>query len=390
MGYKGKDHGPAAPLNYEGQQHQQLQQQYHQQLQQQYHPHYQDGAGQNLLQQPSSSANDQNGGNQNSGSNVGKATSKAGAYGGSELGSMLGGAVGPPIIGNIIGNLVGEKVGEKAIRETGMDEAMGKAGDKLSGVIGRERVEKIPEITLTALGYSENEECVCCPCLTASQVLLFIAIPFFFFNFYKLGIGISYESGCLLEGYVYNSTDNVTEIYPCEFGYHYMVVSSAVWLAILPFWICGLFGNCWRQCCCCCCDPIVLCATASDFLQKCCCECGNFKVCEILWLAHCSFHIIWSFLALSWWIGLESNTSLIHDRNEVNDWEIPRSFIDTVIASIFLDFILAGSELFHRIRVKQRQMCGNTDQVENVEVSTMNPDIQIHSTQPASTQMTYK
>ena len=28
------------------------------------------------------------------------------------------------------------------------------------------------EITLTALGYSEHEECVCCPCLPASQVCL--------------------------------------------------------------------------------------------------------------------------------------------------------------------------------------------------------------------------
>eukprot|EP00088_Acartia_fossae_P012643 TRINITY_DN1653_c0_g1_i4.p1 TRINITY_DN1653_c0_g1~~TRINITY_DN1653_c0_g1_i4.p1 ORF type:complete len:387 (-),score=68.67 TRINITY_DN1653_c0_g1_i4:867-2027(-) len=364
---EGKDHGPAGytagqPML-------------------QPHQHGEQAVSQNLLQP--SDAHIQGTDGQPGGSNVSKATSKAGAYGGSELGSMLGGAVGPPVIGNIIGNLVGEKVGEKAVKETGLDGAMSKAGDKLSTVIGRERVEKIPEITLTALGYSENEECVCCPCLTASQVLLFLAIPFFFFNFYKLGLGISYDSNCSLaappEDYVYNTTDNITDIYPCEFGYHYLVASSAVWLCILPFWICGLFGTCWRQCCCCCCDPIVLCATASDFLQKCCCECGNFKVCEIMWLVHCSFHIIWSLLALVWWLSLESDVPLLHERIEVKGWEVPRPLINSVIASIVLDFVLAGSELFHRIRVKHRQLTGTT-QVEDVE---MTPPTHIHPYQPA-------
>jgi len=101
--------------------------------------------------------------------NTGKAASKAGAYGGSELGSMLGGAVGPPIIGNVVGNIVGEKVGEKVIRDTGLDKFATEAGDKAAGVIGRERVDKVGEIALTAFGYSENEECVCCPCCPASQ-----------------------------------------------------------------------------------------------------------------------------------------------------------------------------------------------------------------------------
>ena len=68
-----------------------------------------------------------------------------------------------------------------------------------------------------------------------------------------LGMGISYDSNCSStpppSDYVYNTTDNITDIYPCEFGYHYLVASSAVWIAFLPFWICGLFGNCWRQVC---------------------------------------------------------------------------------------------------------------------------------------------
>jgi len=119
--------------------------------------------------------------------NVGKATGKAGAYGGSELGSLIGGKVGPPVIGSIVGNLVGEKVGEKAIHKTGIDEKVTEAGDKLAGVIGRRNVDKLGDMTMTAFGYSDSEVCICCPCLPASQVLLFITVPFFVFNWYKLG-----------------------------------------------------------------------------------------------------------------------------------------------------------------------------------------------------------
>jgi len=307
---------------------------------------------------------------ENRNTNVGKATSKAGAYGGSELGSLLGGAVGPPVIGGIIGNLVGEKVGEKAIKETGLDDVASKTGDKLSKVVGRDNVEKMGEITLTAFGYSETEECVCCPCLTASQILLFLTVPFFFFNIYKLGLGVSYESGCTLtETNDDNSTvfadvtamsSNSTEeadddvVYPCEFGFEYLVVSGGVWMALLPWWICGLFGNCWRQCCCCCCDPIVLCSTIADLLQKCCCECGKIKVCEVLWLIHCSFHIIWSLMATIWWLGIKTGTQLLDEVIDVDDWSVPQYILNTVIASIVLDFCLAGSEIFHRIRVKIR------------------------------------
>ena len=158
--------------------------------------------------------------------------SKAGAYGGSELGSILGGAVGPPIFGSIIGDTVGEKVGEKVtmftglekfakktednmakvigrdgvdkvgkitltvmensgteiigsvidtmvgkedrekvIEGTGLDKFAKKTGDNMAKLIGRDGVEQVGEITLTVLGESETEECLCFPCLPASQVL---------------------------------------------------------------------------------------------------------------------------------------------------------------------------------------------------------------------------
>ena len=205
--------------------------------------------------------------------NVGKATGKAGAYGGSELGSLVGGAVGPPIIGSIVGNLVGEKVGEEAINKTGIGEKATEAGDKLAGVIGKRNVDKLGDVALQSFGYGEREECVCCPCLTASQVLLFITVPFFVFNCYKLNIGVQYDNSCSFHPEDFNSsavnlTDNSTDqVHPCEFGYHYLVASASVWIVFLPFWIMALFGTCWRQCCCCCCDPIVLCGAITDLIK---------------------------------------------------------------------------------------------------------------------------
>lgn len=287
--------------------------------------------------------------------NVGKATGKAGAYGGSEIGSMIGGKVGPPIIGSIVGNLVGEKYGEKAIHKTGIDDKVTEAGDKLAGVIGRRNVDKLGDMTMTALGYSDSEVCVCCPCLPASQVLLFITVPFFFFNWYKLGVGVDYERSCSTQppndtSYYYNTTDNVTDIYPCEYGFHYLVASSAVWICFLPFWISALFGNCWRQCCCCCCDPIVLCGTIIDFVKRCCCEVGKFNCCEFIWYSHCAFHLIWAATGLVWLAGLPVKSNP-YDQIEVPGWEVPRTVWETVLASVIMDFILAGSEVFHRAKL---------------------------------------
>ena len=177
--------------------------------------------------------------------NVGRATGKAGAYGGSELGSKLGGAVGPPIIGSIVGNLVGERVGEKAIHETGIDERVTEAGDKLAGVIGKRNVDKLGDVVMTSLGYSDSETCICCPCLPASQVLLFLTLPFLVFNCYKLGVGVEYDTNCSsqynesqTEEYqhdsVINATTNSTS-YPCEFGFHYLGRNCEEIIKVLNF-----------------------------------------------------------------------------------------------------------------------------------------------------------
>ena len=44
----------------------------------------------------------------------------------------------------------------------------------------------------------------------------------------------------------------------------------------------------------------------------------------------------------------------LKDQIKVPGWNVPKPVSNTVIASIVLDFVLAGSELFHRIRVKLR------------------------------------
>ncbi|QQP56822.1 Uncharacterized protein FKW44_001618, partial [Caligus rogercresseyi] len=126
----------------------------------------------------------------------GKAAAKAGAYGGSEAGSMLGNVVGPPVIGGVIGSLVGERAGEKFTKEMGLDDAASRMGKRVGDVIGQRNADKAGEIALSAFGYSEREECVCCPCLPASQTMLWVMIGFFIFNWYRLGVGIDFEKSC--------------------------------------------------------------------------------------------------------------------------------------------------------------------------------------------------
>ena len=77
-------------------------------------------------------------------------------------------------IGNVVGGIVGEKMGEKTADKFGIGEAAGKMSNDLAKVVGKRNVDKMGEITQTALGYGNEEECVCCPCLPASQTLLFI------------------------------------------------------------------------------------------------------------------------------------------------------------------------------------------------------------------------
>ena len=46
--------------------------------------------------------------------------------------------------------------------------------DDIAAMVGKDRADKMGEIAMTALGYSESEKCICCPCMPASQILFFI------------------------------------------------------------------------------------------------------------------------------------------------------------------------------------------------------------------------
>lgn len=211
----------------------------------------------------------------------GAAARSAGAYGGSEVGSIVGGMVGPPVIGGIVGGIVGEVVGADAVSKIGLDEKAKKVNDKMERVIGKRNAEKVSEITMTALGYSITETCICCPCLPASQIMYFVVLAFLCFNCYRLGyaLGINQNevNATQINASVFEikNTSN-PDINDMELS-SYLIVGASVWIAFLPFYLFTLFGNCWRQCCCCLCDPIVCCATITDFLKRCLCECGPFS-----------------------------------------------------------------------------------------------------------------
>jgi len=305
-----------------------------------------------------------------------RAATKATAYGSSEVGAMLGGAVGPPIVGGIVGGIVGERLGEKGSTRFGITETAGQVSNDLAKVVGQKNVDKMGEITLTALGYSEEEECVCCPCLPASQSLLIIMCLFFGFNWYRIGVGIHYEWGCsndglnvsqvieadnleindTLEDYTVVAEDpirNTTTFlvaYPCEWGFHYLTSGAAVWLAFLPFYITQLLGNCWRQCCCCLCDPLVCFACCLDIIKRYLCECGSISFVSLIWHAMCAFQVVWALFAVDWWARL-----LYFSSDDYQHWDPQGDLWKTVLASICLDLLLAGSEIFHKIRLVHRK-----------------------------------
>lgn len=323
---------------------------------------------------------------------AGRAATKATAYGGSEAGAILGGAVGPPIIGGIIGGVVGEKVGEKSAGRFGVDETAKKVSDDLAKVVGQRNVDKLGEITLTALGYSSEEECVCCPCMPASQILFIIMLVFFGFNWYRLSIGIDYDWGCtgsitksqtlevpneninetLVDNYYVSAEHEALNrtvfliAYPCEWGFHYLVSGAAVWLAFLPFYITQLLGNCWRQCCCCLCDPLVCFACCVDVIKRYCCEIGRFNCISFIWHSMCLFQVCWACGGTYWLLK-----AVYFSEEDYRKWDVDNKLIKVVLASIVLDLVLAGSELFHKLRLVYAQK-STTTHPETQEMHQLN------------------
>jgi hypothetical protein len=89
---------------------------------------------------------------------------------------------------------------------------------------------------------------------------------------------------------------------------------------------------------------------SNTFMQRCCCEVGKFNCCEFIWYSHCAFHLIWAATGLVWLAGLPVQGNP-YDQIEVPGWEVPRTVWETVLASVIMDFILAGSEVFHRAKL---------------------------------------
>eukprot|EP00092_Neocalanus_flemingeri_P053384 GFUD01062720.1.p1 GENE.GFUD01062720.1~~GFUD01062720.1.p1 ORF type:complete len:227 (+),score=61.19 GFUD01062720.1:2-682(+) len=209
-------------------------------------------------------------------------------------------------------------------------------------------MNKLGDMSMTAFGYSDSEVCVCFPCLPASQVLLVITVPFFFFNMAKFCLGFAYEVSC--SNTIQNNPpqSNTTNIYPCEYGYEYLILSSMLWLCFLSLWIPALFGNCWRQCFCCLCDPIVLFGTIVDFVKRCCCEFGRINLCEIVWYSHCVVHLLLAVTGLVWLSDCDQTVSM-------TVWL-------TVLLSLGLDCLLAGSEIFHRVRLHLARRAAGTQE----------------------------
>ena len=71
--------------------------------------------------------------------------------------------------------------------------------------------------------------------------------------------------------------------------------------------------------------------------QRCCCEFGRYNLCELVWYSHCAAHLVLATSAVVWLAGCQENVS-------TTVWL-------TILLSIGLDFILAGSEIYHRMRL---------------------------------------
>ena len=92
--------------------------------------------------------------------------------------------------------------------------------------------------------------------------------------------------------------------------------------------------------------------------QRFCCECGKFNLCEFIWYAHCIFHLIWATLGLLWLSGMGIEYKKY---NSYPDYEAPDKVWNTVLASIILDYVLAGSEIVHRIKLHMERNKTSTE-----------------------------
>ena len=75
------------------------------------------------------------------------------------------------------------------------------------------------------------------------------------------------------------------------------------------------------------------------------------------------FSVVWSFIALKWLLS-----TLYFQEDDYKNWDPHLELTKAVLASICLDVLLAGSELFHKVRLEMRKRRQTTEAAQEVEM----------------------
>ena len=79
------------------------------------------------------------------------------------------------------------------------------------------------------------------------------------------------------------------------------------------------------------------------------------------WIIH--FSVVWSFIALKWLLS-----TVYFQEDDYKNWDPHLELTKAVLASICLDVLLAGSELFHKVRLEMRKRRQTTEAAQEVEM----------------------
>ena len=75
------------------------------------------------------------------------------------------------------------------------------------------------------------------------------------------------------------------------------------------------------------------------------------------------FSVVWSFIALKWLLS-----TVYFQEDDYKNWDPHVKVTKAVLASICLDVLLAGSELFHKVRLEMRKRRQTTEAAQEVEM----------------------
>ena len=75
------------------------------------------------------------------------------------------------------------------------------------------------------------------------------------------------------------------------------------------------------------------------------------------------FSVVWSFIALKWLLS-----TVYFQEDDYKNWDPHLKLTKAVLASICLDVLLAGSEIFHKVRLEMRKRRQTTEAAQEVEM----------------------